>query len=92
MPQIKGIENRKVLGGAKLHHSLKTFSRFFGPHLLRWLTRFWMPVGKKVVIIGGGIQGCELAEFLTWRGRQVTIVDTDDVLGKGMVDVLLDLS
>ena len=35
-----------------------------------------MPVGKKVVIIGVGQAGLELAVFLTRRGRQVTIVDT----------------
>ena len=29
-----------------------------------------MPVGKDVVIIGGAIQGCQLGEFLTKRGRQ----------------------
>lgn len=47
-----------------------------------------MPVGKRVVIIGGGIQGCELGEFLSRRNRKVTIVDTADSLGYGMVDVL----
>jgi len=38
-----------------------------------------------VVIIGGGIQGCELAEFLVKRGRKVTIVDTSVALGEGLV-------
>jgi pyruvate/2-oxoglutarate dehydrogenase complex dihydrolipoamide dehydrogenase (E3) component len=36
-----------------------------------------MPVGKNVVIIGGGIQGCELAEFLVKRNRRVTIINND---------------
>ena len=35
-----------------------------------------MPVGKRVVIIGGGIQGCELAEFLVKRDRRVIITNT----------------
>ncbi len=43
-----------------------------------------MPVGKTAVIIGGAIQGCQLGEFLVKRGRQVTIVDTEGELGKGM--------
>ena len=43
-----------------------------------------MPVGGKVVIIGGAIQGCELAEFLVKRGRKVTIVDTAEELGDGL--------
>ena len=41
-----------------------------------------MPIGKKVVIIGGGIQGCELAEFLVKRNRKVTIVDSAETLGE----------
>jgi len=32
------------------------------------------------------IQGCELAEFLVKRGRRVTIVDTAEEMGEGMVD------
>jgi NADPH-dependent 2,4-dienoyl-CoA reductase/sulfur reductase-like enzyme len=44
-----------------------------------------MPIGKEVVIIGGAIQGCQLGEFLTKRGRKVTIVETGDDLGAGLV-------
>ena len=50
-----------------------------------------MPVGKRVVIIGGGLHGCEVAEFLVKRGRKVTIVDTAEVLGEGMIDYRLGL-
>ncbi len=86
LPDIPGINGKNVVGGAELHHSLKKYFRFLGPGLLRWLTRFWMPLGKSVVIIGGAIQGCELAEFLVKRGRGVTIVDAAGELGEGMVD------
>ena len=41
-----------------------------------------MPVGRDVVIIGGAIQGCQLAEYLVKRGRKVTLVETGDELGK----------
>ena len=41
-----------------------------------------------MVIIGGSLHGCELGEFLTKRGRQVTIVEKSDTLGQGMVDVI----
>ena len=34
--------------------------------------------------MGGAIQGCELAEFLTKRRRKVTIVHTDETLGEGI--------
>ena len=39
------------------------------------LSRLWMPLGKRVAIIGGGLVGLELAEFLVDRGRQVTVLE-----------------
>jgi 2,4-dienoyl-CoA reductase (NADPH2) len=89
LPDIKGIDGRNVVGGAKLHKSLKFYLKFIPPNLLRWLTKFYLPIGKRVVIIGGSLHGCELGEFLVRRGRQVTIVDTAERLGQGMVDVIM---
>jgi 2,4-dienoyl-CoA reductase (NADPH2) len=84
VPEIPGINNRNVVSSPELHRRLRFYLRFLGPRTLRWLTRFWMPLGKRVVIIGGGIHGCELAEFLVKRGRRVTIVDTAEALGEGI--------
>ena len=58
---------------------------FFSIPMLEKLTKIWMPVGKTVVIIGGASQGCQLAEFLVKRGRRVTIVDTAEELGEGLL-------
>ena len=80
VPEIPGIYSRNVVTNTKLHRQLKFFLKFFGPNTLRRLTKFWMPLGKRVVIIGGAIQGCELAEFLVKRGRKVTVVDTAEEL------------
>jgi len=41
--------------------------------------------GKSVVIIGGKIAACQLAEFLVKRGRKVTIVDEEETFGEGLV-------
>jgi 2,4-dienoyl-CoA reductase (NADPH2) len=68
---------------------LKFFLKFFSPETLRWLSKFYLPIGKRVVVIGGGIQGCELAEFLVKRGREVTLVDTKETMGEGMVDAMM---
>ncbi|MFC1928568.1 FAD-dependent oxidoreductase [Chloroflexota bacterium] len=86
IPEITGINKRNVISSPDLHRMLKFYLRFLGPRILRLLTRLWMPIGKRVVIIGGGIHGCELAEFLVKRGRKVTVVDTAETLGEGMVD------
>ncbi len=32
-------------------------------------------IGKKVVVIGGGFVGCEVADYLTSKGKQVTMVE-----------------
>jgi len=41
-------------------------------------------VGGKVVIIGGGWQGVELAEFLAAKGKRVTVVEMLSDVGIGM--------
>jgi 2,4-dienoyl-CoA reductase (NADPH2) len=43
--------------------------------LARQLTRHWMPLGKRVAIVGGGLVGIELAEFLSERGREVAVLE-----------------
>jgi len=40
----------------------------------------FVSVGQKVVVIGGGLVGCETAEFLAEQGKQVTVVEMlDDI-------------
>lgn len=41
-------------------------------------------VGTKVVIMGGGVVGCETAEFLATSKKKVTIVEMLDTLATGM--------
>lgn len=45
------------------------------PGRIREASRAWMPVGENVVVIGGGLVGCEIAEFLAERGRKVTVLE-----------------
>jgi 2,4-dienoyl-CoA reductase (NADPH2) len=82
---IPGSSRKNVLNSSELHKRLRSYMRFLGPKALGRLTKFWMPIGKRVIVIGGTIMGCELAEFLIKRRRKVTIVHTDEELGGGMV-------
>jgi 2,4-dienoyl-CoA reductase (NADPH2) len=91
VPEITGIDNKNVVTAPALHRQVKPFLRLLGPRILGWLTKFWLPVGKKVVVIGSGLHGCEIAEFLIKRGRKVTIVDTAEAIGEGMIDFRLGL-
>ena len=51
---------------------------------IRFLSKFWMPLGKRVTIIGGGLVGIELSHFLSERKRQVTVVDNKSVMAPEM--------
>jgi 2,4-dienoyl-CoA reductase (NADPH2) len=48
---------------------------------LRVLSKLWMPLSKRIVLIGGGLVGLELAEYLLERGRQVTVLEPSANLG-----------
>ena len=78
-----------MVSGPALHQMLKSFLKLVKADTMRGLTKLWMPIGKKVVVIGGGLHGCEIAEFLIKRGRKVTIVDTADAIGIGTIDFRL---
>ena len=82
--RIPGSDRRDVRTSPALHKQLKFYLKLFSPPMLERLTKIWMPIGKRVVVIGGAIHGCELAEFLIKRHRQVTIVHTEDALGEGI--------
>jgi 2,4-dienoyl-CoA reductase (NADPH2) len=51
------------------------------------LSRVWMPLGKRVIIVGGGLVGLELAEFLIVRGRQVCVLESSGHLGRELAIV-----
>jgi 2,4-dienoyl-CoA reductase (NADPH2) len=85
IPEIPGIDHRKVLRSDRLHGKLKLALRFLGPKAVEQLTKWWMPIGKRVVIIGGALAGCQVAEFLVKRGRKVTLVDTAKKFGEGLL-------
>jgi 2,4-dienoyl-CoA reductase (NADPH2) len=53
----------------------------YNPRLIWWLLRFSFPFGKRVVILGGDFAGCELADTLTERGKQVAIIEASNRIG-----------
>jgi len=83
---LKGANSGKFIPTQKLHGMLKTALKFFNPAQMEKLSKLWMPVGSSVVIMGGTLHGCELAEFLTKRGRKVVIAHDgpESELGEGI--------
>lgn len=62
----------------------------FGPELLNKLTKLFLPIGKRVAIIGGQIEGLQGAVFLRKRGREVTVLEPSETFGKGIPPRYLD--
>lgn len=54
------------------------------PWILRQASRAWLPLGQRIVVIGGELVGLELAEYLAHRGRQVTVIDESSRSGAGL--------
>jgi len=54
------------------------------PSFVRKATKRWMPLGKRIVIIGGELVGIELAEFLVERGRTVAVLEEASRMGYGL--------
>ncbi|GAB5452023.1 MAG: NAD(P)/FAD-dependent oxidoreductase [Halioglobus sp.] len=48
--------------------------RWLKPAVLRTISRAWMPLGKRVIIVGADLAAVELAEFIARRGRQVQVL------------------
>ncbi len=52
--------------------------------LMRLASQAWLPLGRRITIIGGELVGLELAEFLAERGREVTVLEESIRHGKGL--------
>ena len=70
---LPGYGRKSVIRTEKLYSMLKFWLRIFTPEQLQKLTHLWMPVGRRVVIMGGTLHGCELGEFLVKRHRKVIV-------------------
>ena len=95
VPDIPGIGGRNVLTADTLHRTVKTMLRFTGASTVRVLSSLPIArdvvIGKRVVIMGGRLHGCQTAEFLLEQGKQITIVDTatEAEIGKGLLEVFM---
>lgn len=54
---------------------------------LQKLSHLWMPLGEHVLIVGGGLVGLELAEFLVARKRKVTVLEQGESFGRELAIV-----
>lgn len=84
---IPGIDNKLVMTGEELHKQLKRALKLFSVESIGKLSKLYLPLGKRVVVLGGSIHGAQTALFLMKRGREVVIVEESDEIGAGMIDI-----
>jgi 2,4-dienoyl-CoA reductase (NADPH2) len=85
VPSIPGAHLRHVSTGPRLRGLGNQFltgwrAALARPRAVRAATRAWLPLGKRVVIVGGDLVALELAEFLAARGRFVTVLEAGNIL------------
>lgn len=73
-----GAAGRALLGVAR---ALRVTA---DPDRVRSLSRWWLPLGRRVVVLGGGLVGVELAELLAESGRSVTVLERGPAAGLPM--------
>lgn len=84
VPQVPGIDRNNVFTIKGLSHTAEFPLKVLGPKILHNLSKMYLPLGKRVVVLGGQIEGTQGAVFLTKRGREVTVVEESDSWGKGI--------
>lgn len=84
LPDIPGIQRWNVQGVKSLSRLAAWPLRVFGPDLLNRLSRIVLPMGSRIVILGGQIEGIQGAVFLAKRGKQVTLLEPSQQLGNGI--------
>jgi NADPH-dependent 2,4-dienoyl-CoA reductase/sulfur reductase-like enzyme len=80
-PKVKArlpVVKRLIVSAGRSIGLLSTIDR------VRHWSKRWMPIGRDVVVVGGGLVGVELAEFLAERGRRVVVLEEGDKLAVEM--------
>ena len=77
---IPGMDSPGVVTAAQLRQRIQdapaVVQALLRPHWLRAASKLWMPIGKRVAIVGADLAAVELAEFLAHRKRRVHLLDS----------------
>jgi 2,4-dienoyl-CoA reductase (NADPH2) len=78
-PALPGADLPHVVTGASLRERLRgSAASRLSPPLLARLSRAYLPLGRRVVVIGADLAAVELAAFLAARGRRVSVLAGDE--------------
>jgi 2,4-dienoyl-CoA reductase (NADPH2) len=81
LPAIPGSDLPHVQTGQALRERFGGWrQRLVRPKAVRMVSKAWMPLGHRVVIVGADLVALELAEFLAARGRLVSVLEADKTI------------
>lgn len=89
VPDVPGIDRKNVSTVKGLSEMTKLPMKMFGPEKLSSMTHLFLPVGKKVIVLGGQIEGLQGAVFLKKRGREVVVLEESNTTGAGIPEKFL---
>ena len=97
LPDVPGIDRENVISGHELADLFisdiplrrgvllrigSRFVRFFTkPSIVRIFLSLNFPIKKRVAIIGGQFAGCEMAQALIGKGKEITIIEESATVG-----------
>ncbi len=85
MGESAGVAARKLSVAARIAMRAGRALRVTSdPAKLREASRRYMPLGRRVAIVGGGLVGAELASFLAERSRDVTVLEEGPIIASEM--------
>jgi 2,4-dienoyl-CoA reductase (NADPH2) len=84
VPNIPGKDMKHVVTTGQLKEKSKDLLKLFGPTVMSKLTKMFLPIGKKIIVMGGDLKGAESAEFYVKRDREVVILEEGEELWEGM--------
>lgn len=84
--QLRALFDGRAVDGTGLPAWLRLAANLFAPllgrimtpALMRRISKRYLPLGKRVAIVGGDLAAIELAEFLANRGRRVSLLDAEE--------------
>ncbi len=74
-PDLPVVKGAKVQTTEEQRKQASAALSWFGAKMTSAATKIFLPGGKHIVVVGSDLPGIEAAEFLTKRGKQVTVVD-----------------
>ena len=81
IPDVPGIGGRNVMTIPQMSKLAAKPLKMFGPARLASMAEKFFPVGKRIIIIGGGAEGAQGAEWLRKLGKEIVIVSENDDIG-----------